>query len=156
MVLEISLDEDMASAFHSGPQPTQRHTSWSFLVRLKAWIKGISWGSALVLVDLHLKQSPELQQDTWKGVKEVKPFRFSPSAASHKCSSCGWGNYASVTGWNEGVCHRWRSCEVKDDGVAMKWWSRRFPCWEIPMCAWKKIIFVLWEENSLSSNFWGN
>lgn len=116
-LLEITHDESVASFVAQGT-----HADSSLLVWLKAWIKWISWCSALVLVDLHLHQSPELQQSTWKETKEVKLFRLSPSAASirensRKCSSCGWGHCAPVTGWNEGVFHRWKSREVKGDGV---------------------------------------
>lgn len=116
-LLETSSDESVASFFAQGT-----HAHSSLLVHLKAWIKWVGWCSTLVLVDLHLHQSPELQQSTWKETKEVKLFRLSPSAASvpensRKCSSCGWGNCAPVTGWNEGVFCRWKSGEVKGDGV---------------------------------------
>lgn len=91
---------------------------------------------------------PESRAAAWSGRREKKwkrwsCFGLSPSKMSvHenrcKCSSCGWGNCASVTGWNEGVFHRWRSWKVKDNGVTIRSGGiRDFPWWEIPNGVWK-------------------
>lgn len=82
----------------------------------------------------------ELQWNSWKETKEVKLFGFSPSMTSEsrrKCSSCGRGNCAPATGWNEGrisQVEELRSQRQCGDGLKW-WWSQSRSL--LGNCVWK-------------------